>query len=84
MEKYDRVVLGENTVNGYKYVKDMLHMFAESEKQSDTVIYRWNCSIDNNLNKPVMPLGSENEIVSSGIGVIAAPIYDGSDSTNLL
>ena len=64
MEKYDRVVLGENTVNGYKYVKDMLHMFAESEKQSDTVSYRWNCSIDNNLNKPVMPLGSENEIVS--------------------
>ena len=64
MEKYDRVVLGENTVNGYKYVKDMLHMFAESEKQSDTVLYRWNCSIDNNLNKPVMPLGSENEILS--------------------
>lgn len=64
MEKYDRVVMGDDMVNGYKYVKEMLYMFAEAEHETDTVMYNWNCGVNNDYNTPVTHLNSENGILS--------------------
>lgn len=88
MERYDREVLGESIVNGYRYVKEMLHAFSMNEKKNDSVAYIWRCEINEAVDSPVIRLNSENEIVSyihavfdkakkneSEVSIIMQPVY---------
>lgn len=89
MDRYDYEIMGSLTVKGYKYVKDMLGVFAELEKKDTATSYSWNCDINNNPEQLVVELNSENEILSymnvlfnnakdndCEIHIIMQPVYD--------